>query len=24
MYFEQNVTSDRLELFDGERFAVVE
>jgi len=23
MYFEQNVTSDRLELFDGERFAVV-
>jgi len=23
MYFEQNVTSDRLEAFDGERFVVV-
>jgi hypothetical protein len=23
MYFEQNVTSDRLEAFDGERFVAV-
>ena len=24
MYFEQNVTSDRLETFDGERFVAVD
>jgi hypothetical protein len=24
MYFEQNVTSDTLETFDGERFVVID